>query len=101
MSQHHKIDAQYRIIRFDLASGTRYLGIAWNYDHACMITTRDAPTYTDARAALGSECEERCVRLRWFDGEYQCVKGELVSADDSFKNELDFAAGGSVQGLVK
>jgi hypothetical protein len=87
------IDAQYRIIRFDLASGTRYLGIAWNYDSACMITTRDCPTYTDARASLGSECLARSVRLCWFDGEYVCVKGELIAVDDSFKNELDYAAG--------
>jgi hypothetical protein len=86
------VDAQYRIIRFNLASGTRYLGIAWNYDSACMITTRDCPTYTDARAALGSECQARSVRLRWFDGEYVCVKGELIAVDDSFKNELDYAA---------
>jgi hypothetical protein len=68
--------ATFRLIHF--AKADRYVGLAWNYDEAVLISTRDHATYTEARAALQAACDERHVELRWFDGEYVCKDGETI-----------------------
>jgi hypothetical protein len=73
--------ATYRIVRFPKLD--RYIGLAWNYDEAVLVSTRDHTTYTGARKELGATCEELGVELRWFDGEYDCIGDVLVPrADD-------------------
>jgi hypothetical protein len=49
----------------------RYLGIAWNYEHACMFATPHYGTYTAARGRLEKEVEKGNCELKWFDGEYE------------------------------
>lgn len=61
-------DASYRIVYYPKPA--KYIGIAWNYDKAVLVTTQGFDTYTEAREALGVACTERNVRLRWFDGDY-------------------------------
>lgn len=68
--------AQYRIIFFTKAQ--RFVGIAWNYNDAVLISTRDQPTYAAAKSELTAKCEELSVALRWFDGEYVCRDGETL-----------------------
>ena len=62
--------ATYYIIHFTKAN--RFVGVAHNYDEAVLISTRDHDTYTDARNELQSTANELNVRLKWFDGEYEC-----------------------------
>lgn len=65
--------ASFRIIRFDGTS--TYIGLAWNYDLAVLIATRDYPTYAEARTALDGDAACLGVELRWFDGEWHCPRG--------------------------
>lgn len=58
----------FRIIKFQPQN--RYIGVAWNYDECCLISTRDYPDYTSARQALGEACFDAGAILQWFDGEY-------------------------------
>lgn len=76
-------DATYRILRFNTDAGERYVGLAWNYEQAVLISTRAFPSYTDARNALEWACETRGVRARWFDGEYlyNPINGQLEAVD--------------------
>ena len=77
-------DATFRVIRFKLAGSnitlpqTRFTALAWNYSEAVLLGTRDYASYGEARAALDGMCAVSDVRLRYFDGEYDCVDGELV-----------------------
>ena len=68
--------ATFRIIRFIKCN--RFIGVAWNYNEAVLISTRDFDTYTEALEALESDCIERGVELKWFDGEYDCIDGETL-----------------------
>lgn len=68
--------ATFRVIRFPKLD--RYIAVAWNYDVALLISTRDHDTYTGARAELNQTCEVMGVELKWFDGEYDCIGNELV-----------------------
>lgn len=47
--------------------------MAWNYDVAALVSTRDHATYTEARAELDKTCAELGMTLAWFDGEYKAV----------------------------
>lgn len=58
----------FRIIKF--VPQNRYIGVAWNYDECCLISTRDQATYGDARAYLVLAANEVGATLQWFDGEY-------------------------------
>lgn len=62
--------AQFRVIRFHLPTGVRYVAMAWNYDQAILISTQDHPTYFDARKELEGTCFERGVSCKWFEGEH-------------------------------
>lgn len=62
--------ATYRIIRFNTKTGARYVGLAWNYDQAVMVSTRDCASYSAAKSALERSAKTRRVELKWFDGEY-------------------------------
>lgn len=75
--------AQYKFVFYPGVKETgRYIGIAWNYDHAVLIATTDYETYTEAQKELKRMCAERDVELRWFDGEYEWdkVSGQLIQA---------------------
>ncbi len=60
----------YRMIHFPKVD--RWIGMAWNYDLACLFSTTDRSTYTAAREALAKAAAEVGAELRWFDGEYSC-----------------------------
>lgn len=68
--------ATFRIVRF--SSVDRFIGIAWNYEQAVLVSTRDFATYTEARAAIEHDCAERGVALQWFDGYYTCEDNETI-----------------------
>lgn len=68
--------ATYRVIHF--TKPNRYVGLAWNYDLAVLVSTQDFETYTQARIALGKVCIDQNVQLKWFDGEYECTDGETL-----------------------
>jgi len=70
--------ATYRIIYF--TKPNKYIGMAWNYNEAIMISTDACATYTEAKAALEKECNKRQIELRWFDGEYVCKDGETLES---------------------
>jgi hypothetical protein len=75
--------ATYRFVFYPEVKGTgRYIGIAWNYDEAVLISTTDYDTHTEAQKELKRVCADRDVELRWFDGEYEWDKrgGSLVQA---------------------
>jgi len=74
--------ATFRVIRFTKVD--RYITLAWNYDLAVLIATRDHATYTEARAELDALCSERNVKLQWFDGSYECAgEGEQLLSVES------------------
>lgn len=52
---------------------TRFVAIAWNYDHGQLMATVPCLTYTDARRELDALVVSRGCALRWFDGEYECA----------------------------
>ena len=62
--------ATFRVIRFPLASGDRYVAMAWNYAEAVLISPGDHASYTEARIALNTMAQAADVQLRWFDGHY-------------------------------
>ena len=68
--------ATYRIIHFIKCN--RYIGVAWNYNEAVLISTKDCETYTEAKSNLAADCLDRNVELRWFDGEYKCEDGDTL-----------------------
>lgn len=72
--------ATYKLIHFpDL---DRYVGLAWNYDQAVLIGTRDHATYTEAKAELQETCDSLSIELKWFDGEhrYDSASGQIINA---------------------
>ena len=73
--------ATFRIIRFPLPTGDRYIGVAWNYDRAVLISTVDRESYTGARSELDADCEARRVSLQWFDGSYVSVGNSEIVPD--------------------
>jgi hypothetical protein len=62
--------AHYRVTRYPLESGDRFVGLVWNYDQSVLVSTGDYGTYTDARAALQESAAALGIELAWFDGEY-------------------------------
>ena len=60
--------ATFRIIYFPKPN--KYIGFAWNYDAAVMISTTPQESYTLARNQLQQDCDILSVELKWFDGEY-------------------------------
>jgi hypothetical protein len=73
--------ATFRVIRFPLATGDRYIALAWNYDQAVLLSSADHATYTEARAALDVACMQHSVELKWFDGSYVNEKDCLIPDD--------------------
>lgn len=65
-----KIRTTYHIVQFTKTG--QYVGMAWNYDHAVMLSTEPFATYGEARECLGDLADVRGVTLHWFDGEYTC-----------------------------
>lgn len=90
-------DATFRVIRYQLPESnirlaqTRYSALAWNYAEAVLLGTRDYATYGEARAALDGMCAVADVRLRWFDGEYDCQAsdGQLVPRSPTAKESCE------------
>lgn len=70
-----KRQATFRILHFPKLD--RFVGLAWNYDQAVLLSTSDYPNYTGARKALELVCNACNVELKWFDGEYDVVD-ELI-----------------------
>lgn len=68
--------ATFRVLFFPKCN--RYVAIAWNYNEAVLISTRDRETYEDAKVELMSLADERGVELRWFDGEYEVIGDDLI-----------------------
>jgi len=62
--------ASFRVVHFPRID--KYIAMAWNYNLAVLISTKDHDTYTLARAELDQLCAETDVKLQWFDGEYTC-----------------------------
>lgn len=71
--------ATYRIVRFPKLE--KFIGIAWNYEEAVLVSTTPQDTYTLAREQLQQDCSIVGVELRWFDGEYcyDSNTGQLVN----------------------
>lgn len=68
----------FRIVHF--TNVDKYVGIAWDYDNAIIVTTVPFPTYTAARGNLEKKCTDLCHTLKWFDGEYTCSgNGDFIS----------------------
>lgn len=63
---------------------TRFVAIAWNYDHGQLVATKPHWSYTDARNELDVLVSERGCALRWFDGEYELWHdgAQMVKCDD-------------------
>ena len=82
--------ATYRIIHFTTLD--KYIGVAWNYNEAVLVSTTDFPTYTEARKQLKVNCKAVNVELKWFDGEYDCVDGSMqiypIDAKDAIDDRL-------------
>jgi hypothetical protein len=90
-------DATYRVIRYNLPESNiaraevRYTALAWNYAQAVLLGTRDYASYGEARAALDGMCAVSDVRLRYFDGEYDCLApdGDLVATAFKVRETCD------------
>jgi hypothetical protein len=81
--------ATYRIIHFTKAN--KYVGFAWNYNEAIMISTTPCENYTAARQLLESNCKELGVELRWFDGEYEHTFGDtLIPIGDAIDRKVSY-----------
>ena len=65
------IRTRFHIVRFTKLD--RFVGMAWNYDHAIMISTGPHTSYTGARTELGELASLRGCVPHWFDGEYRCT----------------------------
>ncbi len=63
-----KVQTTFRMIHFPKLD--RWVGMAWNYDHAIMIATPPRSTYTAARESLGKLAAVSNTELRFFDGEF-------------------------------
>ncbi len=75
--------AQYKYVFFPGVNVVgQYIGIAWNYDEAVLISTAPYDTFSEAQKTLKSVCAMLEVELRWFDGEYQWdkVSGTLMKS---------------------
>lgn len=72
--------AEYRIIEFPTKDGPKFVGLAWNYDEAVMITTPGLLSYTSARKVLDDAAKSANVELRWFDGlhKYDPTSGQIL-----------------------
>lgn len=64
------IETTFRIIHFPKPN--LYIGVAWNYDEAVLISTYSCVNRDAARTALQADADKRGVKLRWFDGDYEC-----------------------------
>lgn len=62
--------ATFRIIHF--TKHNQYVGLAWNYDVAVLVSTTPQESYTAARMQLQQDCDIVKVTLQWFDGLYTC-----------------------------
>ena len=68
--------ATFRIIHFPKPN--KYIGMAWNYDQAVLVSTIDFDTYTEARNQLQQDCDIVGVELKWFDGSYTFGQDEFL-----------------------
>ena len=62
--------SSFKIIRFPIGESNRYVGVAWDYDHAFLVSSRDKDSYTEARKEIEAMAEARGFSLRWYDGQY-------------------------------
>ena len=71
------IRVQFRMVYFPKVS--QYVAMAWNYNVAIIFATLPHPTYAQARMELTKLAMEREVQLQWFDGDYVCTDGEILT----------------------
>lgn len=69
------IPTTFRIVKFPKVSTPNYVGIAWNYDHAILISTPPCADAADTREMLAQELQKVGAHLRWFEGLYECTDG--------------------------
>lgn len=91
----------YRVVRFRVYAGngqresaTSYVAIAWEYDHAVLMSTTPHASYTAARRELDKLAADRECSLRYFDGEYFCAGNgasldKLPEAEQSAASRLE------------
>ena len=72
------VKAQYRFIYFPKTQ--EYIGLAWEYDHAVLVSTLPFKTYTEASLSLVGTIDKlnldnkaKYIKLAYFDGEYACT----------------------------
>jgi hypothetical protein len=79
------VKAQYRYIYFPKTE--EYIGVAWEYDNAVLVSTLPYKTYSEASLSLIKTIDDmntangknKYIRLSYFDGEYECTgKGDLL-----------------------
>jgi hypothetical protein len=63
--------ATFRIVHF--LKPNKYIGMAWNYDQAVLVSTIPFDTYSEARNQLEQDCSIVGVELKWYDGKYTCA----------------------------
>lgn len=88
---------EYRVVQFIDADPHRdgvpkYVGVAWNYAVAVLMSTTPHNSYTGARAELDKLAHERGCSLRWFDGEYVCegkLDGTMVKAPHDTRHDAE------------
>lgn len=79
------VKAQYRYIYFPKTQ--EYIGMAWEYDNAVLVSTAPFKSYTEASLSLINTIDGlnttnlagKYIKLVYFDGEYTVTtNGELV-----------------------
>ena len=74
--------ATYKVVRFTKVN--RFVAVAWNYDEAVLIATRDHASRKDAFTELQGLCAERNVKIQWFDGDYRCDgHGDFLTPEEN------------------
>jgi len=65
------IKVSYRMVHF--TKPNKYIGMAWNYDHAILYATPPVDDYSTARSNLDKLADASHTQLAYFDGEYTCA----------------------------
>lgn len=55
----------------------RWVALCWNYDQAVLLSTTDHASYRAAKAELEAIADRHGVSLRWYDGCYAVVNGQM------------------------
>jgi len=81
------IPVTFKIIRFPKLN--KYIGVAWNYDYAILISTKNYSEASEVIRNLNISCTESKVQLKWFDGYFNYSSDDqLVPTDDPLISEL-------------